>query len=119
VPAPWLKEGGDYLRAEITDRGRPISVNRFLFAEPKDCQIPPAHVRVGIERTGPASFRALLSSDVFASGVALSSRVDGVLFHDNFVDLDAGVAQEIAITSRLSLARLRQSLTITTLYGRT
>ena len=119
VPAPWLKKGGDYLRAEITDRGRPISVNRFLFAEPKDCQLPPAHVRVGIERTGPASYRALLSSDVFAPGVALSSRVDGVLFHDNFVDLDAGVAQEIPVTSRLSLARLRQSLTITTLNGRT
>jgi hypothetical protein len=114
-----MKKRGDYLRAEITDRGRPISVNRFLFAEPKDCHFPPAHVRVGVERAGPASFRALLSSDVFAPGVTLWSRTDGVQFHDNFVDLDAGVAHEIPITSRLSLARLRQSLTIMTLNGRT
>jgi beta-mannosidase len=119
IPAAWRKKGGDYMRAEITDRGRPISVNRFLFAEPKDCAFPTARVRVGLEKLGPASYRAVLSSNVFALGVVLSSPGNGVQFHDNFVDLDAGVAHEIAIASRLSLARLRKSLTVKALNGET
>jgi beta-mannosidase len=117
VPEGWLRGWGSYMRAELTDGGRAVSVNRFFFAEPKHSKLPAARIRLGLRKTGPESYRAMVRSDVFALGVVFSSR--GGMFHDNFVDLDPGVPHEIAITSRLSAAALRRSLKIRALNPRT
>jgi beta-mannosidase len=110
VPASWMQKGGDYLRAGLADGSRPVSVNRFFFREPKHSRFPRPRIRFGLQKAGPGSYRAILRSDVFAPGVVLSSTKEGVVFHDNFVDLDPGVPHEFPITSRLSASALRQSL---------
>jgi beta-mannosidase len=119
VPDLWLRKGGNYLRAELSDGHRTISVNRYFFAEPKHSELPSARIRLGLQKTSPGSYRAVLRSNVFVLGAVLATRADRVHFHDNFVDLDAGVPQEIVITTRLSVAALRRSLTIRALNPRT
>ncbi len=112
VPQAWLHKGGAYIRAGLADGKRTVAVNRFFFREPKHSDFPPARIRLALEKIAPGSYRALLRSNVFAPGVALSSEKEGVFFHDNFVDLDSGRQHEIPITSRLSAAVLRRSLKI-------
>jgi beta-mannosidase len=112
VPHSWMGKGGDYLHAVLADGRRPVSVNRYLFREPKQCDFPPAQIRLGLQKVAPGSYRALLRSNVFAPGVVLSTNRAGVFFHDNFVDLDPGVQHEVPITSRLSASALRRSLKI-------
>jgi len=118
VPQSWLRRGGNYLRVGLADGSRTVSVNRFFFREPKDSEFPPAQIRLRLEKIARGSYRAILRSNVFASGVALSSTRAGVSFHDNFVDLDPGVQHEVPITSRLAASALRRSLKIYALNSR-
>jgi beta-mannosidase len=121
VPTAWLRRGGpaSYLRAELSDGGRPVSVNRFFFREPKHCELPEATVRFTLRKTGPGSYQATLRSLVFAAGVVLSTPAKGVFFHDNFVDLDPAVPHEIPIAGGLSVAALRRTISIHGLNVRT
>jgi beta-mannosidase len=121
IPAVWLKKGGpgSYLVADLAERGRTVAVNRFLFVEPKHCEFPPAAIRLGIRPSGPGQYRATLTSKVYAHGVVLTSRRDGVVFHDNFVDLDPGTPFDITVTTKLSAVVLRKSLSIHALNIRT
>jgi beta-mannosidase len=121
VPVAWLRKGGptNYMRAELSDGGRTVSVNRFFFREPKHCELPRATVNFTLRKTGRGSYQATLRSAVFAPGVALSTPADGVFFHDNFVDLDPGLPHEIPIVSGLSGAALRRTISIHALNVRT
>ena len=111
VPPGWKERGGDYLRALFRDGRRTVAVNRFLLREPKHSDFPSPRIGLRLAKIGPGSYRAALTSNVFALGVVVSSSREGVYFHDNFVDLDPGVEHEIQITTRLSSPVLRRSLT--------
>jgi beta-mannosidase len=114
ISREWMKRGGpaSYLRAELSYRGQPVSVNRFFFLEPKHCDFPRGTIHLAIRKSAPGTFRIVLRSSVFVHGVALSSPDPGAIFHDNFVDLDPGVPHEISVTSRLSVSAFRNTLIV-------
>jgi beta-mannosidase len=112
IPRSWMQERGEYVRADLADGRRAVSVNRHFLREPKHSDFPKARIHIDLQKIARGSHRAVLKSNVLALGAALASTKEGVFFHDNFIDLDPGVPHEILITSDLSPAALRKSLSV-------
>lgn len=99
---PWLSERkgfSEYLSGEavvVLEWEHRGAVHRqAVFSKPlRDIDLPVAHPYIQVLEATPSLVRLLVTSDVFASNVCLSTAASGN-FNTNYFDLPAGWSQEV------------------------
>ncbi len=97
----------------VENKGREYT-NIYYPALHKDMNYPAAEVGVELEAAQGGAV-AVLSCDVFARGVCLSSDGGECAFSDNYFDLLPGRAVRVRIGTTLDVATLRERLRVATL----
>ena len=101
-----------YVHAVLTQADGEATENRYFFREPKHLNMPRARIGVDVRKSGPGLYLARVRSATFALGVAVSATEGVTDIHENWFDLDAGSVRDVTISSDLTVAKLRRTLTV-------
>jgi beta-mannosidase len=104
-----------FIDAELLAAGKVVSRNLYFFSRMKDVALPRPEIKADIESSG-TGYKVTLQSSQLARDVYLSFGDLDAKFSDNYLDMLPGESVQIEVTSKASLAELKQAMKVASLY---